>query len=238
MLSTIYLAGYLFLFHIFWGDFLSIKTNFSVILFCLTFTVSMKLGERVVYPGPEGLFLCGSVPMQLTCAQWFWWKKWIWSEHRSYLPPECAGSYHLGESWSWLWRSWSQSQVWAGLLLWSVPAISGWVGSQGVIIRALRLGSKPVPFLLSVCSPSFQLWYLCSRGEQSEGRGPGAGDWCVRGMCWGCPGSPVRAEDSSQSASSWSTSNSCPYPIQIQCKVLESSSPLTLHSPWQEQPSP
>lgn len=59
---------------------------------------------------------------------------------------------------------------------WAVPAISGWVGSQGVRIGALRLGSKLVPFLLSVCSPSFQLWYLYSRGEQSEGRGPGAGD--------------------------------------------------------------
>ena len=40
---------------------LSIETTFTVFLFCLTFSVFMKLSELVLYPGLEGVSLCGSI---------------------------------------------------------------------------------------------------------------------------------------------------------------------------------
>lgn len=49
---------------------LSFETNFSV-LFCLTFSVSMKLVENVTCPCLEGFSLCGNVPVPPACASGF-----------------------------------------------------------------------------------------------------------------------------------------------------------------------
>ena len=46
----------------------------------------MKLGERVTYPGLEGVSLCGDIPKHSVCAQWLWWESWIWSEHVCIFP--------------------------------------------------------------------------------------------------------------------------------------------------------
>ena len=37
--------------------------------FCLTFFISLQLGDAVTYLGLEVVFFCGSIPMQSVCAQ-------------------------------------------------------------------------------------------------------------------------------------------------------------------------
>ena len=51
----------------------------------------MKLGKTVTYPSLESMSLCGSVPVQSACAQWFWWESWIWRGHRPRLLPGSTG---------------------------------------------------------------------------------------------------------------------------------------------------
>ena len=72
------LVNCLFLFHyLFWGGFslaLSIKSSSSAFSFCLTFSAFMNLSETVTYSSLEGVFLCGSIPIQTACAQCLWWE--------------------------------------------------------------------------------------------------------------------------------------------------------------------
>ena len=61
MLWTLDLVNYLFVSLVVFQEFsliLSTETNSSVFSFCLTFSVSMKLGGTVIYSGLEGLSLC------------------------------------------------------------------------------------------------------------------------------------------------------------------------------------
>ena len=43
------------------------RKSHEVLPYCLTFSLSMKLGETVTYPHLEGVSLCGSVPIQSVC---------------------------------------------------------------------------------------------------------------------------------------------------------------------------
>ena len=71
--------------------------------FCLwSFLCLSEIAETVTYCGPEGVSLCGSIPILPVCAQWLCWESWIWCEHKSCLSSGCVGSYHLG--WRWVWR--------------------------------------------------------------------------------------------------------------------------------------
>ena len=49
----------------------TLSPNLLSFSFCLTFSVSMKLGETVTYSILEGFSLCWSVPMQYMCDSWF-----------------------------------------------------------------------------------------------------------------------------------------------------------------------
>ena len=49
---------------------LSIETNVYVVLFCLNFPISMKLGETSSYCGIEGMSLAGAIFIQSVYAQW------------------------------------------------------------------------------------------------------------------------------------------------------------------------
>ena len=42
----------------------------SFFSFCLTFSVSVILGETFTYSDLEGVSLCGSISMQSPCVQW------------------------------------------------------------------------------------------------------------------------------------------------------------------------
>ena len=71
MLWTLCLVNCLLLFPSFFSGFslaLSIEASSSVFSFCLSLSVSMKLGETVAYGDLEGVFLCGSIPIQSVCA--------------------------------------------------------------------------------------------------------------------------------------------------------------------------
>ena len=48
--------------------------QFSVISFCLIFSLSMKFGEKITHSGLKGVSLSGSFPIQSACALWLWWK--------------------------------------------------------------------------------------------------------------------------------------------------------------------
>ena len=67
------------------------ETNLSVFSFCLSFSISMKIGETVIYPHLEVMSLNGSVPILLNCSP----ESCIWSEPGSSLLPGCAGRYAL-----------------------------------------------------------------------------------------------------------------------------------------------
>lgn len=51
---------------------LSFELNSSVFLFCLNFSVSMKLCETVTYPSLEGVTFCGRDPIHPEYFQWLW----------------------------------------------------------------------------------------------------------------------------------------------------------------------
>ena len=51
---------------------LSTETKSSVFSFCLTFSVSMELGETSTYCSLEGMSLCGNKAIQSACAQLLW----------------------------------------------------------------------------------------------------------------------------------------------------------------------
>ena len=137
----------------------------------------MKLGETVTYPGLEGVSLCESIPLQFVCSQCLFWESCIWHEHNLH-PPRCAGSYHLDRMWSWRWRGYGWSLVWAG----SSPLLRGQhhstgcrVNSQAAGAEALRVRSKMALFPLSVCSHPSQHWHIFPKGEQCWARGAGVG---------------------------------------------------------------
>ena len=54
---------------------LSTETKSFVFSFCLTFSVSMELGETVTYCSLEGMSLCGNKAIQSACAQLLWGEK-------------------------------------------------------------------------------------------------------------------------------------------------------------------
>lgn len=65
---------------------------------------SMKLSKIVTYADPKGVSLCGSIPMQSACTQWFWWESWIWCERKSCFFSGFASSHQLGRRFGWIWR--------------------------------------------------------------------------------------------------------------------------------------
>ena len=57
-----------------------IESSSSAFLFCLTFSVTVNLGETVTSCGLEGVFWCGSILIQTACAQCLHWESWIPSD--------------------------------------------------------------------------------------------------------------------------------------------------------------
>lgn len=60
---------------------LSFYLKHTPLCFFFNVSVDMKLGETVTYPSLEGVSLCGSIPMESTCAQRLWWGSWIWHKY-------------------------------------------------------------------------------------------------------------------------------------------------------------
>ena len=56
----------------------------------------MKLDETVTYSSLEVVSFCESVPIQSSCAQWFWCENWIWCTSAT-SPPGYTDNYHLSE---------------------------------------------------------------------------------------------------------------------------------------------
>ena len=160
----------------------------------------MKLGETVTYTGLEGVFLCGSIPLQSACARLLWWESWIWHEHGSHLPPGCAGSYHLGGRWGRYGSTLARNRCELGLLLCSVsiPPYWGWGQVPRCWRRSLE-GRVQTGFFPSMCavSPLPAIALLPQRGAALKQEGlewaPGVG----RGACWDGPGMPVIVWDNS-----------------------------------------
>lgn len=111
--------------------------------------------------------------------------------------------------------------------------IMGWVGSQGAKAEALRVGSKLVPFLLSVCSPSFQ-----QRGAVLEGEGPEQVTSVGRGMCWGSLGRQSEPGKARNPLPPRAPVMAALTPFRLIAGSQPALFPLTLHPPWQQQPSP
>lgn len=57
------------------------ETYFTIISFCLIFSVLIKLEEIFIFPDLE-VMSCMWVSFCHLCAQWLQWETWIWSEHR------------------------------------------------------------------------------------------------------------------------------------------------------------
>lgn len=95
------------------------------------------------------------------------------------------------------------------------------VSSRHAGAGALKFGCKVVLFPFSVSSLPSQQWHVRPRGEQPwSKRG-----WCRPGLCQGGPSVPVRAQDSSPSDVSVSSSSGRSLPIQMQCLVQATLSP-------------
>ena len=132
-----------------------------VFSFCLTFSVSVKLGEAVTYPGPEVMSLHEKGPLwsvyPASC-----WQSWIWKEHKLRLSPGWGGSPWLGGRWGWSLIDWSQSPVWAGHHL-----------GSGAVTTLQRTGMTETwglgPALLTWLH--FPWWSCCFCREQSQRRG-------------------------------------------------------------------
>lgn len=107
--------------------------------------------------------------MQFPCAQWLWWERWIWDEHRSCLPQAVLEAIFLvrsgvGDGGA---GSWTSCEL--GLLRCSVTNIAllmGRIVLQGSRVEDLRIGSKFLLFHLSVHSPPSQKWHIHPKGEQ------------------------------------------------------------------------
>ena len=126
MLWTLYLANYLFVsLFAFSGFSSSFETSFSV-LFCLTFFVSMILGEAITCSGLKAV--CRSTPIQHVCARWLWSKSWPWRERESHLPSGSAGSFHFCGKWCWDRGARASTKCELGFILcpvWPAPASQG-----------------------------------------------------------------------------------------------------------------
>lgn len=95
------------------------------------------------------------------------------------------------------------------------------VGSRHAGAGALKFGCKVVLFPFSVSSLPSQQWHVRPRGDQPwSKRG-----WCRPGLCQGGPSVPVRAQESSPSDVSVSSSSGRSLPIQMQCLVQATLSP-------------
>ena len=55
---------------------LSVENSSSAILFYLTCSASMNLGETISYCGDKEVFFCESILMQAAYAQCLWWESW------------------------------------------------------------------------------------------------------------------------------------------------------------------
>ena len=87
---------------------LSVENSSSAILFYLTCSASMNLGETISYCGHTEVFLCESILMQAAHAQCLWWESWTWRVCQSHLSSECAS-----RAYGWLW--------WSYVLAWRIP---------------------------------------------------------------------------------------------------------------------
>ena len=123
----------------------------------------MKLGETVYLSWSWRGVLLWECPYAVIMCPVVWWESWIWSEHRSRLPPGCCGSYHLcglqpapGIS-----KGLSYAQC-------PSPPYWGGGGSEVAGAEALRIRSELVPFPLSVHSPPSWQWHLHLRGKEHQ----------------------------------------------------------------------
>ena len=78
-----------------------IESSSSTFSFYLTFSISMNLGEAVIYCGLEGMFYLRASLCRL-CVQCLWCKGWFWYGCQSRLSSGCAGHYHLYKWCGWL----------------------------------------------------------------------------------------------------------------------------------------
>jgi len=87
---------------------LSVENSSFAILFYLTCSASMNLGETISYCGHTEVFLCESILMQAAYAQCLWWESWTWRVCQSHLSSGCAS-----KAYGWLW--------WSYVLAWKIP---------------------------------------------------------------------------------------------------------------------
>ena len=161
----------------------------------------MKLDETITYPSLEGMSLCGSVPVQSACAQWLWWKSWIWSVHRSNLPQGVLATMTL-----------VGSGAGAAVARDRARCEPGFSYAQWSSLPYERQGGIPKCWSRS---PEGCVWAdfisfnfvlsLPQRGAVLKQEGLERAPGLHRVIHWHGPSMPVRAQDSSQSADSMST---------------------------------
>ena len=51
--------------------------SFFCFFIYFTFSVSLNVREIVIYCSLEGVCLCGNIPVQIVCIQYFWYESFI-----------------------------------------------------------------------------------------------------------------------------------------------------------------
>ena len=166
----------------------------------------MNLVKTVIYCDLEGVFLCGSIPVQTVWVQYFWCKGCFWYGCQPRFSSECAGHYPLDRGCDWCYGFQSLNWMLVGGLLFAHSPVEGRVCVPAVGVELLRVGFYKAPLPLSawfvpkevsgskwgpcghskpICCPCRNLWFCL---EAAQGCIPFSVVFSpdlVLGWCWG-----------------------------------------------------